>query len=138
MDDSSQPARRPRPDTVLVLFIIYCIGALVFYGLFVRQLGLSAKGIDKSATNLEIWGAILGLTVRSVGMVRLFLMKADSWLWLVVALVIQLPITILGILNHRVIGSDVTAPVLASAVQYLIATGIIVYAFRLFNDPVKK
>lgn len=138
MDKPSLPTPQERPAAVLVLSIIYLFGAILFFGLFSLQMVDVAVGRDKSATILEVSGAILALIVRSVGMVRLFLMKADSWLWLVVALVIGLPITILGILNHRVEGSELTSPVLASAVHYLIATGIIVYAFRLFHDPARK
>jgi uncharacterized membrane protein len=137
MNDSAIPADRPRPAMVWALFIIFCFGALAFFGLFALQLVEVSQGRDKSASLLEVSGAILALGVRSVGMVRLFLMKADCWLWLVSALVIGLPITILSILNHRIIGSDLTGPVLASALHYLIATAIIVYAFRLFQEPTR-
>jgi hypothetical protein len=138
MNDSTPLPAQSRPDAVLVLYIVFCIGAALFFGLFGYQLIEVYKGNDKSATILEVSGAILALIVRSVGMTRLFFMKADSWLWLVVAVVIGLPVTILGILNHRVIGSDITWPVIASAAHYIIAIGVIVYAFRLFSDPVKK
>lgn len=91
-----------------MLFVVFCFGAPLFFALF---------------------------AVRCVGMTRLFLLKADSWLWLVIALVIGLPITILSIFHHCVLGSDLTAPVLASVVHYLIAIGIIYYSYRLFHDP---
>lgn len=138
MDKSAQPTNHTRPPTVVALFIIFCFGAALFFGLFGYQLVEVAGGRDKSATIIEVSGAIFALMVRSVGMARLFLMKADSWIWLVVAVVIGLPITILGILNHRVIGSDITWPIIASAVHYIIAIAVIVYAFRLFNDTPKK
>ncbi|HET6407224.1 MAG TPA: hypothetical protein VFG14_05030 [Chthoniobacteraceae bacterium] len=138
MDESAQPANQARPDAVVALFIIFCFGAALFFGLFGYQLVDVVHGRDKSASVLEVSGAIFALMVRSVGMIRLLLMKADSWVWLVVAVVIGLPITILGILNHRVIGSDITWPVIASAAHYIIAIGIIVYAFRLFNGTERK
>ncbi|MFZ4683711.1 MAG: hypothetical protein ACOYMS_14485, partial [Terrimicrobiaceae bacterium] len=108
-----------------------------FFALFGFQIVEILAGRDRSAGLLEVSVAIVALVIRSVGMVRLFLMKADSWLWLAAALVIALPITILSILNHRVLGSDLTAPVLSSIVQYVVATGVIYYAYRLFPDPCK-
>lgn len=138
MNNTASSAARSRPGPVVALYIIFCFAAVAFFVLFGMQLVNVAKGLDKSASVLEVSGAILALAVRSVGMTRLFFMKADSWLWLVVALVIGLPITILSILNHRVIGSDLSAPVLVSAVHYIIAIGIIVYAFRLFQEPARK
>lgn len=134
MNSSASSASQPRPATVTVLFIVFCFGALAFFGLFALQIVEVNAGRDRSASVLEVGVAILALMVRSVGMFRLFLMKADAWLWLVAALVIGLPITIMSILNHRVLGDDITWPVLASAMHYLIATGIIVYARRLFRD----
>lgn len=137
MNHPASPVGLPRPLAVVALYIIFCFAAVAFFVLFGMQLVNVVKGFDKSAGVLEVSGAILALAVRFVGMTRLFLMKADSWLWLVAALVIGLPITILSILNHRVLGNDLTAPVLASAVHYLIATAIIVYAFRLF-EPCRR
>lgn len=138
MDQSTQSANLERPAAVLALFVIFCFGALLFFGLFGFQLVEVTQGRDKSATVLEVSGAILALLIRSAGMLRLFLMKADSWLWLVAAVVIGLPFTILGILNHRVLGSDITWPVIVSGVHYIISIAIIVYAVRLFSDAVKK
>lgn len=138
MDESTQSADSERPAAVLALFIIFCFGALLFFGLFGFQLVEVTQGRDKSATVLEVSGAIFALMVRCVGMYRLFKMKADAWIWLVVAVVIGLPITILGILNHRVLGSDITWPVIVSGVHYIISIAIIVYAFRLFNDLPRK
>jgi hypothetical protein len=135
MNQTASLGGQPRPLAVVALYIIFCFAALTFFVLFGLQLVYVVKGLDKSASVLEVSGAMLALAVRFVGMTRLFLMKADSWLWLVVALVIGLPITILSILHHRLLGNDLTAPVLASVVHYLIATGIIVYAFRLFQEP---
>ncbi len=137
MSPSEPSAKRERPDAVTVLFIIFCFGAVTFFGLFGFQIVEVLAGRDRSAGLLEVGVAIAALVVRSVGMIRLFLMKADCWLWLAAALVIALPITILSILNHRVLGHDLTAPVLSSIVQYVVATGVIYYAYRLFPDPGK-
>jgi len=137
MSTSETSAKRERPDAVTVLFIIFCFGAVTFFALFGFQVMEVLAGRDRSAGLLEVGVAIGALVIRSVGMVRLFLMKADCWLWLVAALVIALPITILSILNHRVLGHDLTAPVLSSIAQYVVATGVIYYAYRLFPDPCK-
>ena len=89
MSPSEPSAKRERPDAVTVLFIIFCFGAVTFFGLFGFQIVEVLAGRDRSAGLLEVGVAIAALVVRSVGMIRLFLMKADCWLWLAAALVIS-------------------------------------------------
>lgn len=123
-----------RPAVVTALFAAFCVWALVFFAMYGFQLFRVHSGHDRSATLLEVIAAIFVLGIWCLGMTRLFLMRADAWVWLTIGLILGLPLTAMSILHLRVLGFDLTWTVLASVVRYLIGTAIIYYAYRLLND----
>ncbi len=128
--------QRPgRPPVVVVLCLVFLFAALVSFVYFGLRIEEVITGRDRSAELWQVCVPVVALVVRCIGMVRLYLMRENCWLWLATAVVIELPATVMSLLRGRLLGHDLTTSVLTGTVHYLIAIGIIYYAFRLFNAP---
>jgi hypothetical protein len=131
----SEPLRPKRPEPVKMLFLLFCIGVpigLIVYG---AQLLASLTGQPGSMPLLDIFVGIVCMVVRGIGMVRLFLMKADAWLYLLAALIIGFPISVMNVLGLYLMKKEVFTVIFATAVGYGIAIAIMIYAKSLFRRP---
>jgi len=135
---SDLPVRRERPAAVTAIFLASLIFGLAFFVIYGLQIGEVRAGRDTSATLPQVIAAIVNMGVWCVGAIRLFQMKADAWIWMTAAVVFGLPLTILDIMGHRVQGHAIMWPIIADVVRYIVALGIIYYAYRFLNDPAEK
>ncbi len=129
--DIQLPARK-RPVFVTILLVLFCIGVPVW---LINIVGIftAATGRVDSTILIAVVSSLVIVILRGVGMVRLFLMRADAWVPLAVAVVIDLPVKAMFLLHARAAGRDITGDLIATLVGWLIAVAIIVYAYRLFH-----
>lgn len=129
----SESATRERPEFVNVLFLLFCIGAPVGLIVYSLQLFASLTGQPESMPLVDIFVGILCLLVRGTGIVRLYLMKADAWLYLLAAIILGVPISVMNVFGLYLSKKDVIAAALTTAIGYGVATAIMIYAFSLFR-----
>ena len=128
----SQPPGRKRPVLVTILFILFCL-AVPFWLAAIITVISQPMGRTGNSIILAVVVPSLIMLMRGIGMVRLFLMKPDAWIALSTALVLELPVAALQLFRARTEGLEVSQLMIATAISWAIAVGIIVYAYRLFH-----
>lgn len=117
-----------RPVFATILFVLFCLGVPVW--LFAIGSTIFGQNADSTLWMMSLISLAI-LILRGVGMVRLFLMKPDAWVPMAVALIIELPVVAVFFLRHRLYGVDLTKGLLNASIGWVIAVGVIVYAYRV-------
>jgi len=122
---------KKRPDFVSFIFAVFCFASVMSVGVYgltffsVITGRVSEPPLIDVVTVMVVWG------VRAAGFVRLFCMRDDAWFYLLAAIILNLPMTLLNLYaNHAL--NRVNVDALAYEVAgYAFAVAISTYAFLL-------
>lgn len=139
MTQTPSPSGPPpvRPPELLAIILILC-GLTIVLDLVASILGFAAifthaKGAPSPVSTTTI---LISALVRIVGAIRLYTLKADSWIYLLISLLVGASANLL-VYVEQTLTRQPAPTVLSMVVSLVIPTVIVVYAFRATNQPRK-
>jgi hypothetical protein len=129
------PSAQPAPRPLLVTIIFFYFIALSLWELWniVSIFLLAARGVHFDLTSTV--SDVFIMLIRAVGIIRLFFMKAEAWLYLAVALLFDWCVLTyeFGIMHIHPVQPIVFAARIG--LLHFIDIAIIIYAWRVCNRP---
>ena len=112
-----------------VLLILYCIGAVISFGVLV----LAAMAPDGPVDFAMLAASTVVLILRGIGFVRLFHFRQDAWTYLAAAFLVVVASDALDFLLGGAAVFEEGHPPITTFIGYGVAVAVIVYAFRICN-----
>lgn len=138
---TNQPPPLPgvtRPRGVVLLMVLYwLVTPVVLFSWMILTFSASS-GREGALTWLDLSILATDWILRGIGITRLFMMKANAWLYLLVAFCIYVSYTLMNIIErfatNRIRNDELLLTASSNVMGFVVLAAVVVYAYHVCHS----